>query len=1381
MSNQNTDIFLHKGDTVRGEFVYVIDGLLGSGAQLTVYRAHYVGSMGYTHRTIVKECCPKILWPFMQRAADGTLTVCDSEKAQTFLKSQDAFREACTFESTFEKEMGHGEGSLSTNSFQANGTLYSVTPYVKGKTLDKWLDSDFRKMDGSYDLEALFKIFSYLSKLFEHLFQNGFLYWDVSPQNVYIPEVMDSKYARVQLIDFDSVDDASTIGKRQDKGIHGNADFAAPEIRNFDANTIGYASIVFGVSALLFYSLFGRKIYDDEICGVLTEKPKYLEELESNSLRTLKNQPPHVGGRLAALFRSTLILRPEKRKIYGFADMLDELAYDCGKNGQYLLTQHIADIVPYAKLFGPHKLDDLLERKKTVMITGAPGTGKRTLAKYFARTKCNTTYSVVQVLDGSKGLDAAVRSLEFKQQFPKNVSAKDYLDQFKLCKHKSLLIIEDFDDLFIPDGELSDALKKRAEENYAILECLQKQPDVYVILTRNKDLSRAEEKRLEHLSVGQMYPEKLEMAEAFEFFNGRFPDGWMEHLEDDRIFFSLEKLFQENDCNFAFIAYVADKIKTWSQTESTDILYLVERLSNRPEWLKAAIEKEQLLNDTEFAQILLSVCLLNVCRKNLNLADLQKFGVVDESNNTWLYERIRQLPWIEVSDKKGELTLHQGFSTYILATQAPTMENPLLQSFRRNEKYLESDPAVLSAMVLLFEQLEKTGAFEDAENGRTIQGLYCQLSKAMDSLGDSQISEHILLHYYLLEARVQKKKKERRLRLAKICGSAVAVVLAVTVFVLYMAFGRITVQMPQEQKVNYNFADTVELSNVSFFRRKTNITSELSNEKIAKLIKAKNFDFNAENILVSYQADGSSCTIRLTDCSFAQDASKYKIQIGHNPFEIKSMTISLTPFAAETEVLFSIEGFDAFQRDTYGRTRLSFTLSMYSAQPFETVPAEELPQFLEVSGQLLSAVTKHISIVLSPDNTDICKRYNVSFDVPLPCGKYDFKASAGVAHNIATGRTTPTAHRVFEITNRIVDMSVPSYSVCSLQDGVTALCDGDSIAYRIEYKRDIIGKDWPYQYIADSMKSQFTAIGFTFDNIEVIDILPSTSVPYFESNTVYAQTLILHNVKNIPEINEKVLCIPQGIAVSSNGAPTSFRQIDVGSNYTFGAQKNDDIAPRIEISSAPKRNGSELAFGFQVADNRILGTDDTLCFEPNLIEITGIAYEKIVLEKSAADYRAGSPYARHLTVRFENMRLTGDAVSIMFLSGFFRDVQGNPCETCYFETTVIEDTSQMLGGGAILMQVSSPDDFRADNGMLQLHLTFPESVIDTEFPTSAIALDGFTANLTIIQRNVCEYDLYFDSIQAQADAFALYVHIAGGIGMDVNGNLTNSETVEISL
>lgn len=1371
MFDQNASIFLHKGDIVCGKYNYEIEHVIGSGSRITTYLTHYIDSSGNCHKAILKECCPQALQPFMQRLADHTLFIQNAKKAEEFQAEIEEVKRACKAETDLGIKTGNKDISVNIDSFFGNGTHYSVTYYIEGKTLEEWLKSDFCKEDGSYNIEGLLRIFSFLAHFFEELdYDHGCLYLDISAKNIYIPKEKDSRFVRAQLIDFDSIDGSESS---QSKGVRCSADFAAPEIKNFDENKIGFASVIFSLSSLLFYCLFGRSLYADEVCSALNENPQYLEELEPNTLKTLKNQPPHIGPQLAALFASTLTLRAERRKVKGISEKLSELAEDCGENAQYLITESVQPIVPYAKLFSTEKLDDLLEKHKLVMVTGAPGTGKRTLAKYFANTK-HYKYPIIQVLDGSNGLGEAIRAIQFKMQLT-SATVDRCLDEIERCKHKSLLIIEDFDGLFAAEGNAPQKLKENAEENYRILKRLQKQSNTYAIFTRNNGLSKAEKKQLAELSIQQMCPQKPEMPEAFAFFTEQFSDDWIEcQLKDNQNFLALEQLFQENDCNFSFITYAADKIKIWLQASgSVDFLVFTEMLSMQNGWLgkTGAGEKYKIPEQEDFQQFLLAVCLLSMNKKRLRLSDLKAFGIIDNAESGPLIEKLEQLPWIVIQED-GMLDFHRGFRKYYLAKQAPAINNPLLCNYREPD-ISSAYPDVISAQILLLKKMEELGLFEDSLNGKKLMKLYGQLSKTVDAqIGDLPIADNVLLQYYILKKRIHEKMQKRKLHIAKACSCAVFAIIISVGFILYMLFGRITVYMPGEQKTNYNFTDTVILSDVAFYQGHKNITSELSDAKIKRLIKAKHMDFDAEKIQLSYQADLSACTIQLFDCTFEHQASEYKIQIGRNPFVIKSNTLSLKPYTAETKINLTVEGFDRYQKSRANITTVSLTLSLYSEDPFKTVATEELPEFFEISGQPLASLSNKISIEPFLDNTDMCKRYNVTFDVSLPEGKYDFKVLPGVAQNTATGRSVYSAHRVFEITNSIVDMSIPTYSVFALENEIKEFSDGDSLAFRIEYK-STYASSWPYQYAAYEMKRQFYTVGFTFINMEVVDI---PTEPYFEHDTVYAQTLIFHNVKNNPECKEKALCIPQGIAVSSNGRPTPYKRIDISSDFVFGAPKNDTVAPQIKGIEFQQETDTGLTAILQLTDNRILGADDTLCFRPNLIEVSGIAYERIVL----SSYGAKNPENRELFIRFENMRLTGDAISLRFLDGFFQDTQGNPCEAIRFETSKIE-TAFPSNTNGIPIDISSPNDFSTMNDSLQLHIVFPDSIIDIEFLFSAITFDGFTADMEIVRRNKYEYDLYLDRVQKLPGATGTYILIGSGIGMDFNGNLTNSETIEVYL
>lgn len=1393
---RNNTVFLQAGDTVSsGSFVYEIIQLEGCGSRTAAYRVQYKDNAGHLHRHILKECLPEGLRNCMTRNANGEIEIEEPSKLGYFLEEQEKFTQACALESEIEKSLSHS-GSFAYDCFSANGTRYAVTHWVEGKTLSEWLETDFHTGE-TYNLEALLRIFAYLASVLEAIHKQGFVYLDISPKNIFIPNTV-KDFQTCRLIDFDSIKKVETIEAAE---VRASSDFSAPEVRLCDTKSIDFSSDYFALSALLFYALFGRPVYDDELYSMLMPSPKYAQMLrtgDTENLAFLQKQPPHIGEELADFFISTLTIKPSTRKIDAISQTLNTLAKDIAE-GQFLLPQRIHAIEPFGKSeLDLLTVDRMLDKTNILFLSGAPGIGKRSFAKWYAYNR-RTKYHAVQTLDGSAGLAAALHALTFKPEVPQqndtDADMEMRLRALEHCKHSVLLIIENYNDALLETEDntqtLPPQIQARAAQNHKILKALHHMQNTSVLITRDKNITAKEKRSLSSLAA-QMRVKEPSESDAIDFFTAQFSDSAevLQQLQDfcaktDNAIDFKTLLTDHLGLNFAYMAYAAEKIKQWVRNDALSIEVCVQRLSEENDWLKA----EHI--PAEYQQILSAICILTDCKKDLTRHDLEIYGIVDKDSAFFTYAE--EKPWILI-DAQGQISVQKGFHDFILNTICPTVDNPIFSSYKTAaDAWLQTDLSVLtSALILLFSEMERHGYFKSDTDCVKIEKLFKSfsetLSRALSSAASVQISESVLLRWFILQTRVAEKYKQKRLRRLRIASGTAAAVLALVLFTVYMVFGRISVQVAEGQKIDYNYeADTIVLSDIAFYRNSKNVTASLSNAEIKRYIKSKNITFDSESITVAYQADLSQCTIEIPNCTFNQEASVHQIRIGNNPLKIKGTAFTLTPYAQKTEVRLFIDGWDCYQREADGKTAISFTLSMFGEQPFE-IASENIADFLTIADVPVSEIASSVFVDTADSrNTDTEKHCKITFYTTLPCGKYRFTVKSGLACNTETGRPTEAAHRVFEITDRIVDMSIPNYSVFSLRGtNPTVIQDGDSIAYRIEYKRTdaVTGTEtWPYQYCADALKAKFQGIGFTYSDVEILNIYDDKE--YFEKDTLFAQTVILHSVVNQPETEEKVLCIPQGIAVSANGRTSPYKQIDITGDYLFSTQKTDFTAPRItEVRLTSTNVREDIGLHLFLTDNNVLGQTEQLNINPNFIQVIGATYKKTTVRENIRTFNQnGSPFLCETFISLQNITPIADEITITFQAGFFQDTQGNLSESFVFKISKadLENTIQTVTpADSIPLQVISDTDFQVRKGALNIQITAPNSA-DVDCLPNDFMFEGFTANMILTQTDANTVHIRLRNIQPRDGANKTNIHISGGVFISADGKLSAEKTIEVKL
>ncbi|MCQ2522027.1 MAG: hypothetical protein MJ105_06575 [Lachnospiraceae bacterium] len=139
--------------------------------------------------------------------------------------------------------------SFGINLYEGNETLYIITAYAQGETLEN------RKPASLYDAVVLVET---IATLLYRIHGKGYVFLDLKPDNVFcFPETKQI----VNLFDFDSV---LPIGQKDlsaifhEKRISYSQGFSPIEQKMGDVSAIGTCSDVYSIGALLFYLCFGH-------------------------------------------------------------------------------------------------------------------------------------------------------------------------------------------------------------------------------------------------------------------------------------------------------------------------------------------------------------------------------------------------------------------------------------------------------------------------------------------------------------------------------------------------------------------------------------------------------------------------------------------------------------------------------------------------------------------------------------------------------------------------------------------------------------------------------------------------------------------------------------------------------------------------------------------------------------------------------------------------------------------------------------------------------------------------------------------------------------------------------------------------------------------
>jgi hypothetical protein len=162
---------------------------------------------------------------------------------------------------------------------QANGTAYSVVALTNGQILS----------DCSETLSANEKadIITSLCNAVKYLHDNGRLYLDLKPSNVFLFEKEPNETRRVALFDFDTVVD---VGDITNSLIHYSEGWSPREQVNGRRNEISFATDIYAIGAVYYWLLSGKKITDEILDEIARKRFGFLDDIEALSgYRLLKD------------------------------------------------------------------------------------------------------------------------------------------------------------------------------------------------------------------------------------------------------------------------------------------------------------------------------------------------------------------------------------------------------------------------------------------------------------------------------------------------------------------------------------------------------------------------------------------------------------------------------------------------------------------------------------------------------------------------------------------------------------------------------------------------------------------------------------------------------------------------------------------------------------------------------------------------------------------------------------------------------------------------------------------------------------------------------------------------------------------------------------
>lgn len=426
---------------ILGGITYEIKKEIGRGGSCIVYEAEYSDNLGLPHTVRIKECYPYYLG--IDRDCEGALCVADSFR-HDFNLACEKFREAYKKNTLLQTTLGLINAvPQAENIFGYGNTVYIVTSVSEGTVFSEYQTTS---------LKELFSIMKTLAGIIYKFHNEGYLYLDIKPDNIYIlPETKE----HLLLFDFDSLISVSDLQKSETTKISFSNGFAAPELARGNRDKIGISTDVYAIGAVVFYKIFNR------IPGMFDRESTCIHDYSSMNFKDDRYQP-ELFRLLNQFFYKTISLRPENRffsmeEVIETLSRLEELS---DVEAVYLLSTMPPE--PKFSFSGRgHELkgiDKALREGNLVFLSGMGGIGKTEIAKKYAHD-FSGDYDTISFARYTNSLQETICSDDFdinNLSRQEGEGEKEYYERkYKVLKaldSKSLLIIDNFD---VPMDQLS--------------------------------------------------------------------------------------------------------------------------------------------------------------------------------------------------------------------------------------------------------------------------------------------------------------------------------------------------------------------------------------------------------------------------------------------------------------------------------------------------------------------------------------------------------------------------------------------------------------------------------------------------------------------------------------------------------------------------------------------------------------------------------------------------------------------------------------------------------------------------------------------------------------------------------------------------------------
>lgn len=232
-----------------------IESVLGKGANAIAYQAVYRDEVqpDQIHRVLIKELFPWRPEGGISRAENSVLS--RAPEAEGFFSSH---KRSYLRGNQVHLELQHTRADkvpLNLNTYQANGTLYTLMGISGGQTL--WDILQGKETISLRTLACWMRNLLYSLRTFH---EHGLLHLDVSPDNILL-QPLDQGKSEIErellLIDYNSVWNWEELSGKEELFLSLKEPYSAPELRLRDLNSIGPASDLYSLCVVFLTCLLG--------------------------------------------------------------------------------------------------------------------------------------------------------------------------------------------------------------------------------------------------------------------------------------------------------------------------------------------------------------------------------------------------------------------------------------------------------------------------------------------------------------------------------------------------------------------------------------------------------------------------------------------------------------------------------------------------------------------------------------------------------------------------------------------------------------------------------------------------------------------------------------------------------------------------------------------------------------------------------------------------------------------------------------------------------------------------------------------------------------------------------------------------------------------